>query len=403
MTEQHLLRSHVEALRGQLGRLEAVVGDGNIDISLLDRVWVRLTKLLQEQRSNLDGLDKRMRNGESMSQLWGELEVIEDASAPLFAESLAFLDGVVARRAGVDGGLCALADALLIDLSRKADVPWERFTILAHSESWASVADVIRLRFPEMSIWSLPVAVHEFGHFLGPRLERAGRGGVSMHPFQDMLESERQKWIDGPDALKALETADRNRAHLFELFADVLAAYAAGPSYLAACVLARFNPHGAFEETQTHPAPVRRVQAVMETLRLVDEAAGEFDRPYRDIREYLGGMWGDGLADAGVDRALSEGALEELTRRVEVLLALLRQEVPSLLYSGWWQARGLRNSLTSAGGVKAPGADDSMLDIINAAWLARIEVMRDGGGADRINAIGSDAFRMCEQIAARKL
>jgi hypothetical protein len=403
MNEQQLFRSHVDALRGQLGRLEAVVGERGIDTSLLDRVWVRLTKLLNEQRTNLDGLDQQVREGETMAATWGNLRAIQEASVPLFAESLAFLEGVVARRAGVDGGLCELADALLIDLSRKADVPWERFTILSEGEYWADMADVIRLRFPEVSIWSLPVAIHEFGHFLGPRLERKGPGGTSIHPFQVMLEAEWQRGIDeGPNPGEAMRMAEQNRSHLHELFADVLAAYAAGPAYLATCVFVRFNPHAAYREDQTHPAPAARMQAIMETLRLMDEAGGGYDRPYRDIREYVGRAWSDGLAGAGEPQALGESDAERLTRRVEELHGLLRREVPTLAYAGWWNARKLRDSLTNPAGVQPLRDDDTMIDVINAAWLARIEAVDDGGGKDRVNAIGADAFILCQQITARK-
>ena len=117
---------------------------------------------------------------------------------PLFEESLALVEGALVRGAKLDNGLCQIADALLDELRTKADVAWGRFTILAEGEFFGEMAQIIRLRFPEVSIWNLPIAAHEFGHFVGPELKQPGPFGTFRYPFQEELRKSRPRRVRSP-------------------------------------------------------------------------------------------------------------------------------------------------------------------------------------------------------------
>ena len=93
---------------------------------------------------------------------------------PLFAECLAYAIGPSIRERGLDGGLCAIADGLLEELSQRMQQPWRRRALLAGAECVNVIAQIIRVRFPATSIWDLPIAAHEFGHVVGQVMQTDG-------------------------------------------------------------------------------------------------------------------------------------------------------------------------------------------------------------------------------------
>ena len=95
----------------------------------------------------------------------GQLEKLQGDASNLLGECLAFLEGGLVRAAGLDGGVCALADKMFEALNDQTDLGWQRFTLVAAGEFYSTLSGIVRLRFTDTDIWSLPVAVHEFGHF----------------------------------------------------------------------------------------------------------------------------------------------------------------------------------------------------------------------------------------------
>ena len=94
------------------------------------------------------------------------------------------------------------------------------------------LSDVIRVRFPGGSVWDLPIAVHELGHFAAGRLRPDRRSRTSV---EDIIARER---------------ADKRYLGYFadELFADTFATFVAGPSYAYTCMTTRFTPQSAYED-----------------------------------------------------------------------------------------------------------------------------------------------------------
>jgi hypothetical protein len=403
LDERQLIQIQMAALRSQLGRLEEALQGNEIKTDLLDRVGVRLGKLVKDRRARLNLLDKQVQGGGPLGERWIELREISDECEPLFNESLAFIAGLLSRSAGIDGGLCRLADALLLELSDRADVPWDRFTILGEGEFWGSMADIIQLGFPQVSIWSLPIAVHEYAHFLGRRLESEGADGSPIKPVQVLREEASARGLEeGGTPEEALELAQRYSAHVEEEFADVAATYAIGPSYLCACVLLRFNPRRAYEDGSRHPAPARRVHAMTATLDRMDRAQGGVFHPYRDVTDYLRDTWQRALAAAGEPKELPADDADAVSRRTADLYEILDAETPALAYRVGAQAL-IDRLRPHAAGDREPDDDDKIADVVNAAWMARIDDIERGlSSADRLRDIGDAAFLMCEQIANRK-
>ena len=135
---------------------------------LWKRAAPKLSDLMEKERKRL-----RIESKEpSLERAWKRLHAAQERCRVLFAEYLACHHGVAARRTGVDNGLCAIADALLDELELPPKIRWPGFTVLSNSEYFDEMASIIRLRFPEVSIWNLPVAAHEFGHFLCQTVEQ---------------------------------------------------------------------------------------------------------------------------------------------------------------------------------------------------------------------------------------
>ena len=381
MDERTVLLAQVRAVNEQLNRVEQLLAHADIT-GYFHRVTVEFTRLVKGQRDDIVRLERRLPNVAQLRDSWNELNDIRRATAPIVRECKAIVEGALARRAGLDGGMCIIADRLLRWLSHRADIPWQRFTILGDGECYEDMVQIVRLRFAESDIWSLPVAAHEFGHYAALELETrfAGR---SRHPVQDFIEK---------------EAGDkRQRQHLFEYFADMFAAYALGPAFGWSCVFQRFNPANAYRRSHSHPSDSERMHGILMVLSNLAAGADTACSPDR-----LRALWAASLrASNGPDRADRMDADNELQGQLEVIYQILDKQLPRLRYAGWGSAVRLRLALDSrAGDRPAVQATDSVADVLNAAWLARIEAGDPDPYRDR--QIADTAEQLCLEIADRQ-
>lgn len=349
--QRAVLGGQVQELVEQLNHVERALRDERIDPELREKVGVRFQILVTQQRNLTRDLRTDIENGASLEHGWTNLQERRAACAPLFAECLAFVEGALARSIGLDRGLCKTADVLLEQLSTLTDRDWDRFTILAEGEFFYDMAEIIRVRFPEVSIWSLPVAAHEFGHYLAGTYEDSGTEALAA-PFRDAARLGEQSW-----------------AYFHEHFADAFATYAMGPAYACTCVLLRFDPATANDAGQDHPSSAARVRLVLDLLERLDESI-EVIEPYADVRATLRESW-----EAMVRSATGSAPAEpDVAGTLDALWPLLEEAVPTMRYQTWLQAQGVADSLLRQHRNSAPlsaGADD-LRDVINAAWMARL-------------------------------
>lgn len=137
-----------------------------------------------------DGLGALGAKPAEPAEQWAELAAAKSACNDLFAEVLALLESAWARQLGLDQGLCALADHLLHDLDARAGTGpvWGRVTTIGTSEFIRYDSAVIRVKFPATSIWNLPIVAHEYGHFVGPRIQRSVKAGAKVDLVQPVQE-----------------------------------------------------------------------------------------------------------------------------------------------------------------------------------------------------------------------
>ena len=328
-----VLLAQVAIERGNLQRAREALAAEAIDEGLRAAVHVRFNTRLKEIERKLDGVE-RCAISPPLDACWSALEDAAQRSRELLAECLAFLEGALIRSAGIDRGVCAVADGLLQELSRLSEVPWARLTILGEDDRVFSLADIVRLRFPEFTVWAIPVAAHEFGHV-----------AVRTHAG---LKAKLPAWTERDPRAE-------------ELFADVFATYVLGPAFACTTVMLRFSPLDASRGAR-HPRDAQRVHAVLDVLDRLDKLEG--DRPYALALDRLGATWEASLEAASQRPSAAEEVLRFL---VDDMFANLELEVPLARYATWDQARELAGQLTAR-----PAAAD-LRDVLNAAWHARLK------------------------------
>jgi hypothetical protein len=363
MRPHDAIEAQIELLREELIRCRKTIDSTGIDAKFRGRVAARFDKEVTRLEASNAALKAKVTSGQPLNACWRELRKVQRDSSRVFDECLAFIQGALARKAELDGGICALTDDLLDDLAHLSDVLWGRFTLLATSEFYRETAEIIRVRFPEVSLWSIPLAAHEFGHYVGPEL-RESQDGVGIYPFKVLLETS--------DKTRQAPLHTQQWYHLQEHFSDLFATYTLGPAYAAAFILLRMNPSEANTATLTHPSGSRRVHGILWTLEKVDELApSPMQRAFRDVTPLLRDVWQQSLRQVGAPETLApaEGAL--VAQQMNELFGLLVNAMPQRVALGrgdWLRVEQLAADL-------APATLPEQLtrrDVLNAAWLSRL-------------------------------
>ena len=378
MDESSILNARIQALALDLGQASHALESAKVEEELRERVRVPFLELITAQQNSLGNLRNLLGQGQlSVEKGWSSFQIISNDCQNLLKECLEFVQGALARRAGMDFGICRIADALLMDIGHRSDISWTRFTMLAVGEFFHDMSEIIRLRFPDSTIWSLPIACHEFGHFAEQRISER-YAGQTRYPIQQILEQEGFN-----DA--------KNVSFLRELFADLFATFALGPAYACTCILTRFDPGQAYVDGNEHPSAAKRAYFILAALDKMNKA--QITRPYGHIIERLKAAWGK---DVDADTA------GQLNVWLESLYLALNKK-SGLCYKGWAGASALIPAMMStelppdalqlakAGKAKIP-------DVLNAAWVCRLNYFEE---SDRVYKIGENAMRLCHEISLK--
>lgn len=225
------------------------------------------------------------------------------SSQRIFEEYVDFLGGLALRDEFVDLGICQIADELIVKWGKAAVTAWGSLTIPARKETLeASIARIIRLGFPEWTIWALPLTARGFGDVVIKQSE------------------ELKQYIEDHAA------GDRARAHLHNFFADAFATYAMGPAYVYAAILLRFDPLSAYIDKHDEPAGARRAYVMLTMLKQMKKAALEkrVPDPYSDIINKVEEEWNAALLQAKASGALQAADEEQLEQWVTYLFNYLK-------------------------------------------------------------------------------
>lgn len=371
-----MLAGRIEAALDDVVQLEAALSSlAGLRRAPVDR---GLERSVERRRRALDGIRSDFERDGSSAGTWTALRSWREESAELFEESLAYVEGALMREHSVAAEVCELADALLEDLSDRTLVPWSRFTVLAGGEYVDRLAGVVRVRFPEASIWTLPMAAHEFGHT------------AIAHWGREML-------MRAAAETAALPGGPAGRAHLEEHAADAFASWVTGPAFPLACLHLRFDPAAATEDDRTHPSVLRRMHVILRVLDGMRARAG----PLAPVpAEELRAAWTDALVAAGAPlSSVPEPAAAELDALADALCTMLEDRAPpTAVFHGWFAVERLTQGLGDRRGAPASDGADPW-DVIGAAWTRRAYGIED---AYELRRIGDQANELCRAVLAQR-
>ena len=385
--ERHALTpldAQVHELRRELAQARtAIARFAQYAPELSDGVAERFAGLLADAEALIPSVDRHAALRSTPKAEWESVVKARERCTALSAEALACLEGALLRHEQLDSGVCAIADRLLKGLDDRTGVSWKRLTILGDGESYGQFGEIVRIR---PSVWQLPVAVHEFGHFVGPR--------ISVETFEEGLADARQPFAE---ILRDKRADDSVRAfHVHEYFADMFATWAAGPAYAYVFIVLRFDPSNARSQPGLHPSRLRRLAVILKTLQAMDDLGGlavSYKRVMEDLTER------SRASRAAVDDerpALTPKSVGEVDAVFAELRPLL-DRVERARYGRYSAAESLAERLPP--GRALPSVDGlSILDVLNAAWRWRV----DSGESDPglIDAVGKRVQSLCESAAA---
>jgi hypothetical protein len=276
----------------------------------------------------------------------------------LFSEYVDFLGGFALRNTGFDNSICRMADDLIERWHTIGEETfWHSMAIPARRETSArTLARMIRLGFPEWTIWAVPLSAYEFGRVV-----------LRSSP-------------PGPLAQYVAQFSQQPGCHDAEVcLSDAFATYAMGPAYAYASVLLRFEPEpnaGSEEDADGRRlcADNRRAFVVFTMLGLMDEGRRLFG-----ITQQLKRLWKKALEQAGATSELGEAEVQLKDWATYVWDFLKDNALPSLRYDAkrWQGVTGWGNgdlrelekqpdfNLSTRGDIR---------DVLNLAWWQR---MRD--------------------------
>ena len=365
MDTAFVLRWRLAELAEQVDVADGLLHDAMFPEGLRSSLADAVGRRWQVLRSDFDEFDADLAVGTCSSSSWRRLASLRADVARTMSEALAVLNGLLIRQletptnavrgAPLDRHACMLSDAILREFGMltQGAIVWSRATVVGSSISYNPLVHVVQIRFPDFSIWSLPLVAHEAGHFVGRELRWSDDGSADTYPVQDLA----RRVADDAGGILSYR-------HVLELFADHLAARTLGPAFGCALLLTQLEPHTAAEPVDSHPPAAARAAVVLLTLADVPDFSG--------VTSLLEQVWRGQLAACGVHRV---EPLTDVPALVEDFRALTRRYLNDVRYSGWNRALQLNTQLSAVTGVSRLHlpAGTTLPDVLNAAWLSRLK------------------------------
>jgi hypothetical protein len=392
MDEKSVLLAQARALLQQLDWAEASLNSARIDKKISLAASNGFAELFKQRRDDLNNFEQLLSRGKASAGRWTELQTHSVACGELFKECLGFLGAALLRTESKnkDNDVCEIADALLSEVTRKIKPKWNGVTVLAEANFYTETTGLIRLPFPDYGTWNLPIAVHELGHFVGERIS----DNVGDFPFRDLLQQKKQTNLDPKQSKREL-------SYLRELFSDLFAVFALGPSYICCCILLQFNPRHpiACTDGNEHPSYAKRVHLMFKVLDEMNESTA--GRPYTNISKNLRAIWTRHLRSAQEPECLPAADIPKLEYQFAPLYRVVARFAGNLKYDdkGWDRAIKLFDQFAAGGELNAQD-DDFIADVLNGQWLWRLD--RDSENPNDVRRVNLQSFKLCRQIKVRE-
>jgi hypothetical protein len=402
----HVLSARLDALEEQLKQVEPPnppsgwieqLGLNPADVPAEeDQVWIDVADGIREHvlvlEDQVNELRARLANADSedaLAQAWHDYRRVYENSQDLFRESLEFLGGLVFRQKAVPRAIYGVADALVRDMAKTGKK--HSLTVpSSHDAVKRTFGRIIRLRYPEWTMWTLPLTAHAYGYVMVEEPPAAGAPRVAV-------------LADGAAQLIAVEEGagnDRVSSFLREYYTDAFATFTMGPAYACAAMLLRFNPAC---EQRDAASDLIRGEVILEMLRHMGGAPGLMNQ-YTGVIEQLKLRWSLILQRTRPAAALNDEERQQLSANVEQFYRLLDRRFLYSRYSGadlsrafQWAGEWNRQLEESKLKLRLPDIpiESSLRDVLNAAWLSRLD------HPDDVERISDIAHELCGNMLDR--
>lgn len=346
---------------------------------------------------------------------------VYDTSQPIFSEYVNFLGGLALRDTGFDENVCRIADELIKDCGQLGYTEWKSLTI----PSWQgalTLARIIRMGFPEWTIWALPLTAHELGQVI--MTDR------NIRRINTYLTQEVNLLGDDVAAQRDDPISDEERKVLTGrvqvCLSDAFAAYAMGPAYACALLLLRLNPIAAPDKEGMLPADAERAHITLHMLQLMS-GQGFAQNHYQNVIDLLRDEWDLALKHSNeAEAALDPEVADRLEKWATFLWEYLMED-PIGMYKAehWTTTKTALESLVTADAstkwysteegrgeleknpdnrnamreIQLDGAE-KWRDVLNAAWEYRVKRLDEGNPAQP-ELIAEAAQRLWEFIGQK--
>jgi hypothetical protein len=275
---------------------------------------------------------------------WAGLDLLRTRRiAPVKAAALAVLEGILLRAHPFYRGITVGAEALLDALVDATGVGRGVLLSVADGERFERMTGMVRMRFPDVGVWGLPILVHELGHLVADALPEPGDRNA--RPVLIHLDREDDRLLG-------------------ELFADVFATYALGPAYPCAVMTLRARPDRFDDATPTHPSWDRRVWTMVASLlEIADRAPDPLSAAgHRRAAEQVAQRWSTMNGLGSEPPKLAE-------RQARDLVDLLDRNAPQRLR---FDPLAGRDALVAALETGTPPPRSGPVAVVAAAWRWRL-------------------------------
>ena len=400
-----VLAARLQALEDQLKIVEppnppsgwiALLGLDAADVPAEDdQVWIDVADGIREHvmdlQDQVDALRARLAQADTEDALalaWVDYRRVHENSQDLFRESLEFLGGLVFRQKALPRAIYAVADALVRELAKTGKK--HSLTVpTSHEAVKRTFGRIIRLRYPEWTLWTLPLTAHAYGHVMVEEPPAPGQQPVAL-------------LADGQQ-LMAVEVAggdDRVERFLHEYYTDAFATFTMGPAYACAALLLRFNP--ACDERGAASQLVRG-EVILQTLKKMGRGPGLMN-PYTAVIDQLEQRWALILQRTRPAGLLTDAERQQISGQVDRFYDRIDRRFVYSFYSPNNLRRAFQWAEEWSGQIEESNLklrlpdipiESSLRDVLNAAWLSRLEHPEQ---CDRIAEI---AHELCDTMLDR--
>jgi hypothetical protein len=359
---------------------EAVLNNQAVRQPLRDAALEHLENAFRKQQNDLDAIKQDLAAAAPLKECWGRLRSARTNTEESLRDSLAILGGLLVRQSCLDEDYGAVVSALIAELASVTpkSFAWPSVTI-GVGDGFNPLIGTIRTRYPEFSIWALPIIGHEAGHVVVQEMKDLTPNARRYEfPLVELAAEEAEAYGGGGLGDRIVR----------ELFADFFGTWALGAAYACSSILLRFSPWQADKVIAHHPPERLRTHLILQTLKRVDPG-------YADVVTTLSDLWCDLLAPFRLEPLGGEDA-ESVEQLLEELIPRVNQHLPKARYGGRENVKKLVGPLTTSSlNPSKVAATYTIRDVMNAAWIARL---RHWGDPDKIALVAQSAMTACHGI-----